>query len=209
MELALGPRQRVLKRAMDIIGAVVGLIICSPVLIVVALLVWLHLGRPVFYCQFRPGLYGKLFPLCKFRTMTDARDAEGTLLPDGERLTRLGGFLRKTSLDELPELWSVLRGEMSLVGPRPLLREYLPYYTEREARRHTVRPGITGLAQVSGRNLLGWDERLELDIQYIERWSACLDLWILGKTLLQAAARKGVVAIPGSLQGPLHHVRSR
>ena len=177
--------------------SLVGLILCTPVLGVLYLLL-LSEGRPVFFRQARPGLHGRPFTMLKFRTMTDARDHEGYLLPDAQRLTRLGRFLRSSSLDELPELWNVLRGDMSLVGPRPLLMSYLPYYTEREQKRHLVRPGITGLAQVSGRNLLGWDERLELDVQYVENGSLLLDLRILLQTVVKALGRSDVLVAPSA-----------
>lgn len=206
--IGLKPRQWAQKRALDVLGSGIGLVILSPILLVLALLVWICHGRPVLYRQARPGLRGKLFTVCKFRTMTDARDEAGELLPDSERLTWLGRLLRKSSLDELPELWNVLKGEMSLVGPRPLLREYLPYFTEREQQRHSVRPGITGLAQVSGRNLLDWDDRLELDVQYVENWSTWLDLKILVLTLVHLVHRKGLVVDPGSVMLNLDEARA-
>ncbi len=193
---------------MDVLVAALGLVILSPLLLFVALAILVTMGRPVLYRQLRPGLHNKLFNLCKFRTMTDARDAAGELLPAGDRLTRLGVLLRKTSLDELPEFWNVLKGKMSLVGPRPLLREYLPYYTERERKRHSVRPGMTGLAQVSGRNVLDWDGRLELDAQYVERGALLLDMAILAKTVLKAIACSGV-RVPGTVVKPLHWSREK
>ncbi len=167
------------KRLFDVGIAIVALVVLSPVLAAVAVMVRVFLGSPVFFTQSRPGLDGKLFRMYKFRTMRDARDRDGQLLPDAERVTRFGVLLRWTSLDELPELWNVLRGEMGLVGPRPLLPEYLPFYTQREHLRHSVRPGLTGLAQISGRNHLGWDERLELDVQYAESHTMWLDLKIM------------------------------
>ncbi len=180
------------KRLFDIAVAGLLLVILLPVLLVVALLVRLRLGSPVLFSQRRPGLHGRLFVLRKFRTMTDARDAQGNLLPDGERLTRLGRFLRASSLDELPELFNVLKGDMSLVGPRPLLVEYLPYYTERERRRHCVRPGITGWAQVNGRNMVPWDRRLEMDVWYVENRTMLLDMHILLLTVARVFRRDGV-----------------
>ncbi len=186
------------KRLLDVMLAGLALVVLAPVLAGLALAVWLSMGRPVFFRQERPGFLGRPFRILKFRTMTDARDAAGWLLPDGQRLTRVGRFLRRTSLDELPELWNVLRGEMSLVGPRPLLMRYLPYFRPRERRRFEVRPGITGLAQISGRNCLGWDQRLELDAQYVERLSLRQDLWILARTVL--AVVKGEGAAPDADQ---------
>jgi lipopolysaccharide/colanic/teichoic acid biosynthesis glycosyltransferase len=172
------------------------LILLSPLFALLALLVRLRLGSPVFFRQMRPGLLGKPFSMVKFRTMTDARDAEGRLLPDGERLTPFGRFLRSTSLDELPELWNVLRGDMSLVGPRPLLLAYLDRYSPEQARRHEVRPGITGLAQVNGRNALTWEEKFRLDVVYVDTWTFGLDLRILAKTVVAVLRREGIAA-PG------------
>lgn len=169
---------------------------CAPALLVlggvVSLLVAMSLGRPVFFRQTRPGLHGKPFQMLKFRTMTNERDEHGNLLPDAQRLTRFGRFLRATSLDELPELWNVLKGDMSLVGPRPLLMEYLPLYSERQARRHEVRPGITGWAQVNGRNALSWEEKFELDVWYVENRSFWLDIRILVLTLWKVIRREGI-----------------
>ena len=188
-----------LKRNLDLALAGLGVILLAPLMGIIALLIWVLMGRPIFFKQARPGLYGKPFQLTKFRTMTEARDDQGHLLPDKQRLTPLGCFLRKTSLDELPELWDVLRGDMSLVGPRPLLTEYLPYYTEREQLRHAVRPGITGLAQISGRNYLPWDQRLELDVQYVTKCNLKEDLLILSRTFLKVLTCKDVIATPGTL----------
>lgn len=154
--------------------------------------VWLGLGRPVFFCQRRPGIDEKIFKMIKFRTMTDERDGQGVLLPDEKRLTRLGKFLRKTSLDELPELWNVLKGDMSLVGPRPLLVQYLERYTPEQSRRHEVRPGITGWAQVNGRNAISWEEKFALDVWYVEHQSFFLDLKILWLTLWHLLRPHGV-----------------
>ncbi|WP_224250274.1 sugar transferase [Hyalangium gracile] len=181
-----------LKRFIDRLAAGVGLLCLSPVMATTALLVRATMGGPVLFRQVRPGRGGKLFQLVKFRTMLDTRDAEGNLLPDGQRLTRVGRFLRATSLDELPQLWNVLRGEMSLVGPRPLLVEYLPRYSAEQARRHDVLPGITGWAQVNGRNALGWDDRFRLDVWYVDHWSLALDLKILMLTLLRVVQRQGI-----------------
>lgn len=181
-----------MKRILDIVLSAIGLVVLSPVIVLVALLIRLKIGGPVFFRQARPGLSGKPFDVVKFRSMTDELDDTGQPLPDSERLTGLGRFLRSTSLDELPELWNVLKGEMSLVGPRPLLMEYLPLYSEEQARRHNVRPGITGWAQVNGRNALGWDERFELDVWYVDNQSLWLDLKILLMTLVGVLRRENI-----------------
>lgn len=177
---------------MDFAVALPASLFLLPILALIAILVRLGIGAPVLFKQERPGLHGKPFTLYKFRTMTDARDGKGRLLPDGERLTRLGTFLRKTSLDELPELFNILRGDLSLVGPRPLLMQYLPYFTATEALRHAVKPGLTGWAQVNGRNHLGWDERLALDVWYVENWTLLLDLRILMRTFRTVVRSEGV-----------------
>ena len=189
-------RDDVAKRALDVTLASAALVVLSPVLAVVAVLVHARLGTPVLFRQTRPGRRGATFELLKFRTMTDRRDAAGALLPDEDRLTALGRFLRRTSLDELPELVNVVRGDMSLVGPRPLLVEYLPLYSAEQARRHEVRPGITGWAQVNGRNAISWDDKLALDVWYVEHRTLRLDLEILGRTLGQVLSGHGVSA-PG------------
>jgi lipopolysaccharide/colanic/teichoic acid biosynthesis glycosyltransferase len=181
-----------LKRAIDLIGAAAGLIALAPVLLLVALAVRYWLGSPVLFRQVRAGRHGRPFELLKFRTMTDARDAAGELLPDAERLIGFGSWLRSTSLDELPELINVLRGEMSLVGPRPLLPDYLPHYSAEQARRHDVRPGITGWAAVHGRNALSWERRLALDVWYVEHCSIALDLKILLTTVVKVLKREGI-----------------
>ena len=186
--------RRYIKRVLDFVAALVGLVVLSPLLLVVW--VWLTIankGAGAIFTQERPGKGEKIFKLYKFKSMTDERDAEGNLLPDAQRLTKVGRFVRKTSLDELPQLWNVLRGDMSFIGPRPLLVRYLPYYTEREHLRHSVRPGITGLAQVSGRNHLGWDERLEIDVTYVEQVSLLLDLKIALLTIKKVITRSDVV----------------
>jgi lipopolysaccharide/colanic/teichoic acid biosynthesis glycosyltransferase len=180
------------KRALDVAAAGAALALLSPVIAVVALAVRLNLGAPVLFRQERPGLHGRPFRMMKFRTMRDAAGPDGAPLPDEERLTPFGRFLRSSSLDELPELWNVLRGDMSLVGPRPLLTEYLPLYSPRHARRHEVRPGLTGWAQVNGRNALTWPERLELDVWYVEHRSLALDLRILLRTVGTVFARRGI-----------------
>jgi lipopolysaccharide/colanic/teichoic acid biosynthesis glycosyltransferase len=182
------------KRLADVLLVLLATPLWVPLLGVIALLVRVKLGSPVFFAQERPGRGSRPFQLVKFRTMTNARDASGLLLPDAERLTRFGRALRSSSLDELPELWNVLRGDMSLVGPRPLLTRYLPRYSERHRRRHEVRPGITGLAQVSGRNAITWAEKLDLDVAYVERCSLGLDARILGRTLWSVVRREGITA---------------
>jgi len=180
------------KRAFDIAVSMVGLIVLAPLIGCTALLILFAMGRPVLFRQVRPGFHGRPFTLCKFRTMSDAVDSSGESLPDAERLTRVGRFLRRTSLDELPQLWNVLRGDMSLVGPRPLLVEYLPLYSPEQARRHEVRPGITGWAQVNGRNAQTWEERLRLDVWYVDHRSFFMDLKILWLTLIRVLRSEGV-----------------
>lgn len=198
-----------MKRVVDIVGAVAGLILLAPLMAVVAVMIRRQMGSPVLFRQTRPGLHGKPFRMVKFRTMRDAVDAQGNPLPDSERLTRLGRFLRSSSLDELPELWNVLKGDMSLVGPRPLLMEYLNYYTDDEKLRHTVRPGITGLAQVSGRNATTWDERLAYDVEYVRTQTTVLDLEILIKTIAQVIRREGVVVVPSTKYQKLSQERAK
>jgi lipopolysaccharide/colanic/teichoic acid biosynthesis glycosyltransferase len=182
------------KQALDVILATAALIVLSPVLLVVAVSVRLGLGRPVLFRQIRPGQGGRPFDLLKFRTMRDAYDTAGRPLPDAERLTGFGKFLRRTSLDELPELWNVARGDMSLVGPRPLLMDYLPLYSPEQARRHEVRPGMTGLAQVSGRNALTWEEKFRLDLYYVQHYSLTLDVKLLMQTIRAVMTARGVSA---------------
>lgn len=182
------------KRLLDLVAAGTLLLALAPVLLITALLVRWRLGTPVFFRQERPGLGGRPFRMIKFRTMTDARGPDGQLRPDSERLTPLGQFLRSSSLDELPELWNIVTGNMSLVGPRPLLMQYLPRYSPRQARRHEVRPGLTGWAQVTGRNAVDWDERLERDVWYVEHQSLGLDLKILVLTLRTVLLREGISA---------------
>lgn len=181
-----------MKRLMDILGAMGGLLLLAPVIVLLSLFVRIKLGSPVLFRQTRPGRAGQAFEMVKFRTMTDARDAHGGLLPDADRLTGFGQFLRASSLDELPELWNVLKGDMSLVGPRPLLMEYLPLYSERQARRHEVRPGVTGWAQVNGRNALGWEEKFELDVWYVENRTLWLDIKILFLTVWKVIKRNDI-----------------
>ena len=190
-----------MKRAFDLILTLATAIFWLPLLLVVAWVVRIKLGAPVFFRQERPGLHGKPFRMVKFRSMTDARDAHGNLLPDEERLPAFGRWLRASSMDELPELFNVLKGEMSLVGPRPLLMQYLPRYSARQARRHEVPPGITGWAQVNGRNAISWDQKFELDVWYVENRSLWLDCKIIFLTILKLFRRDDVNA-PGSATMP-------
>jgi len=180
------------KRFMDLAIAIPLVVLLLPVMVGIAIAILITMGRPVIFKQVRPGLQGRPFTMYKFRTMTDARDHEGKLLPDAERLTKLGRFLRSTSLDELPELINVIKGDMSLVGPRPLLMQYLPLYTAEQARRHEVRPGITGWAQVNGRNAIAWEEKFKLDVWYVDNWSLWLDLKILLLTVWKVLVREGI-----------------
>src|SRR5690554_1245926 len=183
-----------IKRSFDIAGSLLGLLLLSPVIAIVAWQVRFKLGSPVLFRQTRPGLNGKPFQMVKFRTMKDAVDAQGNPLPDSERLTPFGQFLRSSSLDELPELWNVLKGDMSLVGPRPLLMEYLPLYTPKQYRRHKVRPGVTGWAQINGRNALSWEEKFQLDVWYVNNRSLWLDIKILFLTVKKVVVRDGISA---------------
>jgi len=196
------------KRLLDFIVASVGIVLLMPLF----LIIWIGLslanqGKPFFF-QARPGKGERIFKIIKFKSMNDRKDAEGNLLSDTERLTSIGSFVRKTSLDEIPQLINVIKGDMSLIGPRPLLVKYLPYYTEREKSRHTVRPGITGLAQVNGRNMLNWDDRLELDAQYVETLSLSNDVKILLQTIKSVISRKDVMIVPGELYTTLDKYRS-
>jgi lipopolysaccharide/colanic/teichoic acid biosynthesis glycosyltransferase len=183
-----------IKRMLDVLFALSLVMLLSPLLLVIALVVRWNLGSPVLYAQRRPGLNEEAFTLLKFRTMRDANDAHGNPLPDAARLTTLGRFLRAWSLDELPELWNVVRGDMSLVGPRPLLMQYLPLYNSSQRRRHEVRPGITGWAQVNGRNALAWEERFKLDVWYVESRTLWLDFKIMYMTLIRVVRRDGISA---------------
>lgn len=182
------------KRLLDLLLTTITAPLWAPIVAVLVLVVRVRLGAPALFVQARPGLHGAPFHLIKLRTMSDARDATGVLLPDGDRLTPLGQFLRSTSLDELPELWNVLRGDMSLVGPRPLLTKYLPLYNEHHRRRHDVRPGVTGMAQVSGRNAITWPEKLDLDVEYVDRCSLALDMRILLRSARAVLRREGISA---------------
>ena len=197
------------KRMLDFLIALVGLAVASPILLIVAVLVRTKLGSPVLFAQERPGKDEKIFKLYKFRSMSDARDEQGNLLPDKDRLTPFGKMLRATSLDELPELFNILKGDMSLIGPRPLLVSYLPWYTEREQLRHTVRPGLTGLAQVSGRNSLVWDKRLEKDVEYVEHLSFMMDLKILFMTVKKVVCKDDVAEDTNVIEGNFAEIRKQ
>ena len=188
------PTQRAIKRLIDVVIAGAALVIMLPVIALVALLVREKLGSPVLFRQERPGLAGRPFTLIKFRTMLDARDEDGALRPDAERMTAFGRWLRSSSVDELPELWNVLKGEMSLVGPRPLLMHYLPLYSPEQARRHDVPPGITGWAQINGRNAISWEEKFALDVWYVDNWSLAFDAKILLASLVSVISRRGISA---------------
>lgn len=192
--------RKAFKRLIDIVASGLGLLIFSPILLIVA--IWLHFsnkGAGAFFFQERPGLDSKIFRIVKFKTMDDKRDADGHLLPDAQRITRIGRFVRGASLDEIPQLWNVLKGDMSMIGPRPLLPKYLPYYTKREQMRHTVRPGITGLAQVNGRNTISWDSKLEYDACYAESLSFKLDCKIFFITIWDVLKRDGVEVVSSEL----------
>jgi lipopolysaccharide/colanic/teichoic acid biosynthesis glycosyltransferase len=192
MQVSQPPAIPRIKRAFDLLLTIPGLIVISPLLLVLAIMVWFVHGWPPVFAQQRPGYLGKPFTLYKFRSMTNARDAQGRLLPDAQRLTRLGRFLRSASLDELPELLNVLRGEMSLVGPRPLLMQYLERYSPEQARRHHALPGITGWAQINGRNALSWEDKFALDVWYVDHWSLGFDVKILALTFWKALRREGI-----------------
>lgn len=182
------------KRVIDFLGAGMGLFLLVPALLLITLSIVFTMGFPVFFRQTRPGRNGEPFQMIKFRTMLDVVDGRGDPLPDSKRLTKFGRFLRSTSLDEIPELWNVLKGDMSLVGPRPLLMEYLPLYSPEQTRRHSVRPGITGWAQINGRNTISWEEKFQLDVWYVENRSALLDLKIIWITLWKVITREGISA---------------
>ena len=183
-----------MKRIFDVLGSFLGLVLISPIILSIAFVIYWKLGTPVYFIQPRPGKYGKVFSFLKFRTMSNDTDDDGNLLDDSQRLTNIGLFLRRTSLDELPSLWNVLKGDMSLVGPRPLLVQYLEYYTQEQKKRHNVKPGITGWAQVRGRNSLSWEEKFKYDLWYIQNQSLLLDLKILWLTIFTVAKRDGISA---------------
>lgn len=199
--------RRFFKRLLDILLSLCILVLLSPVNVILIVLVRIKLGSPVFFRQERPGLNGEIFTLYKFRTMTDARDKNGKLLPDKDRLTSFGKFLRSSSLDELPEFFNILKGDMSFIGPRPLLVSYLPYYTERESLRHTVRPGLTGLAQVSGRNFIDWDRRLAKDVEYVEGLSFLMDLKVLFLSVKVVLCRSDVAEDTNQSEGNFAQIR--
>lgn len=208
MQHKAGFYEKYVKRLLDIILSGLALIVLSPLLLVTAILVRVKLGSPVIFCQERPGKDEKIFMLHKFRSMSDARDETGALLPDKERLTGFGKKLRSLSIDELPELWDIFRGKMSIVGPRPLLVEYLPYYTENERHRHDVRPGLTGLAQINGRNTLTWEQKFAYDLEYVQHISFCEDIKILFSTVGKVLNRSGVQVNTQSGEGNLAKIRS-
>lgn len=199
--------KKYIKRLLDIVLSLCILIVLSPLLAVLAVLVRVKLGSPVLFKQERPGLHEKIFTLYKFRTMTDERDGEGKLLPDKDRLTAFGKFLRSSSLDELPEFFNILKGDMSFIGPRPLLVSYLPYYTKEEALRHTVRPGLTGLAQVSGRNFLDWDRRLAKDVEYVKGLSFAMDMRVLFMTVKVVLGKSDVAEDTNQAEGNFAQIR--
>lgn len=196
-----GPYRRFVKRALDFILSGLAIIVLSPVLLITAFLVRVKLGSPVFFSQERPGRGERIFKLHKFRSMTDAKDKDGNLLPDDERLPKFGSILRSTSLDELPELFNIIKGEMSIIGPRPLMPSYLPYYTEDERRRHSVRPGLTGLAQVNGRSFITWEEIFAYDLEYVDHISFKNDLSILLKTVKKVVHRSDIADVTESFVG--------
>lgn len=196
-----------IKRILDFILSLIALIVFSPLMLIIGILVRIKLGKPIIFKQKRPGKNEKIFTLYKFRTMTDKKDEEGNLLPDSERLTKFGKFLRSTSLDELPELINIIKGEMSIVGPRPLLVEYLPFYNEREKHRHDVRPGLTGLAQVSGRNAVNWDRRFEYDIKYVEELNFKNDIKIFLKTIKKVLFRENILVSTENILRDLNEER--
>ncbi len=200
---------RYVKRILDFLLALIGIVILSPLFFVLAVLVRTKLGSPVFFKQERPGKNEKVFTLCKFRTMTDKRDENGNLLPDSIRLTKFGKILRATSLDELPELLNILTGDMSIIGPRPLLVSYLPYYTEEEKLRHTVRPGLTGLAQVSGRNFIDWDSRFKKDVEYVRNLSFGMDMKVLWLTVRTVLGRGDVAEDTNVTEGNFAEIRKK
>ena len=195
-----GPYEKYIKRPMDCILASAAIIILSPLIALIAILVRIKLGKPVLFIQDRPGKDEKVFRLYKFRTMTDGRLKSGNLLPDADRLTPFGSFLRMTSLDELPELFNIVKGDMAIIGPRPLLVQYLPYYTEQEKHRHDVRPGLSGLAQVNGRNFIKWDLRIAYDVQYVNRITFAGDLAIVLKTIKKVFAKENVAVDTDSVE---------
>ena len=204
-----GLYNKYIKRILDILISLTFIVLFSWLYLILVILVRIKLGSPVLFCQKRPGYNEKIFKLYKFRTMTDKRDEKGNLLPDSERLTKFGSMLRSTSLDELPEMFNILKGDMSLIGPRPLLVEYLPYYTEEERLRHSVRPGLTGLAQVSGRNYLAWDKRLARDVEYVNHISFIMDVRIIIKTIMVVFKKEDVSVDTNVVEGYLWDERQK
>ena len=204
-----GLYNKYIKRILDILISLTFIVLFSWLYLILVILVRIKLGSPVLFCQKRPGYKEKIFTLYKFRTMTDKRDEKGNLLPDSERLTKFGSMLRSTSLDELPEMFNILKGDMSLIGPRPLLVEYLPYYTEEERLRHSVRPGLTGLAQVSGRNYLAWDKRLARDVEYVNHISFIMDVRIIIKTIMVVFKKEDVSVDTNVVEGYLWDERQK
>ncbi len=198
-----------MKRMTDVVVSIFLISLLVPIFLVIALLIRINIGAPILFIQKRPGLNGKIFSLYKFRTMTDEKNAKGELKPDYMRLTSLGKLLRRLSADELPQLYNVLKGDMSFIGPRPLLVGYLPYYTNRENKRHNVRPGITGLAQIKGRNNLNWDDRLEFDVQYVENYSLLLDIKIIFLTVIKVVKKEDIVVDPRSIMLDLDKERQQ
>ena len=204
-----GLYNKYIKRILDILISLTFIVLFSWLYLILVILVRIKLGSPVLFCQERPGYNEKIFKLYKFRTMTDKRDENGTLLPDSERLTKFGSMLRSTSLDELPEMFNILKGDMSLIGPRPLLVEYLPYYTAEERLRHSVRPGLTGLAQVSGRNYLAWNKRLARDVEYVNHISFIMDVRIIIKTIMVVFKKEDVSVDTNVVEGYLWDERQK
>ena len=204
-----GLYNKYIKRILDILISLTFIVLFSWLYLILVILVRIKIGSPVLFCQERPGYNEKIFTLYKFRTMTDKRDEKGNLLPDSERLTKFGSMLRSTSLDELPEMFNILKGDMSLIGPRPLLVEYLPYYTEEERLRHSVRPGLTGLAQVSGRNYLAWDKRLARDVEYVNHISFIMDVRIIIKTIMVVFKKEDVSVDTNVVEGYLWDERQK
>lgn len=202
-----GIYEKYIKRLLDILISGTALILLSPIMLITAVLVAVKLGRPVIFHQQRPGKDEKIFGMCKFRSMTNEKDENGNLLPDAQRLTKFGAALRKTSLDELPELWNIFKGDMSLIGPRPLLVSYLPYYNDREKMRHAVRPGLTGLAQINGRNLLEWDKRFEKDVEYVENISFLMDMKIFFGTFKKIFVHENIEVDTNKVEGNFAEIR--
>lgn len=201
--------RKYIKRLLDIILSLIGIIITFPIILIIGLLVIIFLGRPAIFRQKRPGKDEKIFTMYKFRTMTNKKDKDGNLLPDEKRLTKFGKFLRKTSLDEIPEFFNILKGDMSFIGPRPLLVEYLDYYNEEEKHRHDVRPGLTGLAQINGRNLLSWEEKFKLDVEYVNNITFLGDVKIILKTIKTVLVREGISSESSATMEKFHRKKAK